>query len=590
MGVRAPGDMPLSEFRFSPRPNRAAEINWRSWGAAAFDEAAAAGRPVFLNLTAVWCHWCHVMDETTLSDPVIISLINDSLVAVRVDADRFPHVQDRYIAGGWPTNAFLTPTGDVLWAGTLIDAAEFKQVAESVLGAWGARRAELEAEIGRRRRALDAARGRPHNLGLVRREAADDIVTAARESFDARNGGFGDAPKFTNTDAIELLYTLAPEDVSFAAMADQTLDGMLAGALWDSVEGGFFRYATAADWTEPRYEKLLEANAALLEAYTCGAWLRGREDWCAIVDRTVAWVEVTLAGSDGLWGGSQSADIEYFNAAAKQRRSLRTPPVDHTVFTAANARWIGALALAGARLNRPLWVRRATHALQTLLSSMRAPDGGFYHFRSEDGAGQADFLFEDTLQCGRAVLAVAQATGDAPLLDEARRIARYMEEKFWADDGAFWDRRATDHDVGALQYRDRPFEPNAEAARFLIDLVHLTGERGWRAHAERILARLGPLAGRYGVAGAVFAHAVHEFFEAPPRVFITVPPNGTGDDLLRAAAFALRVPGLRVWTVPSGHSVGPQSFIAKDRAAAFVWTRRGCSGPIALAQRLVDGL
>ncbi|HEX6065098.1 MAG TPA: DUF255 domain-containing protein, partial [Longimicrobiales bacterium] len=145
-------------FRFSPRPNRAHEIQWRSWGAKAFAEAAAANRPVLLNLTAVWCHWCHLMDETTYSDPALISLINDNFLPIRVDADKHPHVQDRYIAGGWPTNAFLTPTGEVLWSGTYVPPEEFSSVAQSVIDAWRQRHVELQQEIERRRKAMQAAR------------------------------------------------------------------------------------------------------------------------------------------------------------------------------------------------------------------------------------------------------------------------------------------------------------------------------------------------------------------------------------------------------------------------------------------------
>src|SRR5687768_15755313 len=156
-------------FRFSPRPNRAHEIQWRSWGAKAFADAAAANKPVLLNLTAVWCHWCHLMDETTYSDPALISLINENFLPIRVDADKQPHVQDRYIAGGWPTNAFLTPTGEVLWSGTYITADEFRAVATSVLTAWRERRDELASEIEKRRRAMEAARGRGIPFGLVRR-------------------------------------------------------------------------------------------------------------------------------------------------------------------------------------------------------------------------------------------------------------------------------------------------------------------------------------------------------------------------------------------------------------------------------------
>src|SRR5947207_8685895 len=94
-------------FRFSPRPNRAAEIHWRTWSQAAFDEARATKRPVLLSLAAVWCHWCHVLDETTLSDPRVIERLDREFVPVRVDADQRPDVEQRYILGGWPTVAFL---------------------------------------------------------------------------------------------------------------------------------------------------------------------------------------------------------------------------------------------------------------------------------------------------------------------------------------------------------------------------------------------------------------------------------------------------------------------------------------------------
>lgn len=164
-------------FRFSPRPNQAHTIDWRSWGAGAFDEAARADKPMLLNLTTFWCDSCHSMDETTYSDPAITRQINEELIPLRVDADRYPHVHDRYIAGGWPTNAFLTPTGEVLWAGTYVAPEEFVRVAVWVLDAWRNRRSELTAEIVRRRRALDAARSRRTQVGLVRWEAAGLVLS-----------------------------------------------------------------------------------------------------------------------------------------------------------------------------------------------------------------------------------------------------------------------------------------------------------------------------------------------------------------------------------------------------------------------------
>src|SRR5688500_763312 len=252
------------QFRFSTRPNRAHEIQWQPWGKEAFANATAADRPTLLCLTAVWCHWCHQMDETTYSHAALIDLINQNFVPIRVDADQYPHVQDRYIAGGWPTNAFLTPTGEVLWAGTYIEAEQFVAVAESVRTAWSDRRAELGLEIDRRRKALEAARGRVNTIGLVRREAADDVLSAVQDAFDGRNGGFGTAPKYPAPEAIELLMLRGGDHPDERRMAIQTLEGMVAGELWDPVDGGFFRYALAEDWTQPSQEKLLSVNAALL--------------------------------------------------------------------------------------------------------------------------------------------------------------------------------------------------------------------------------------------------------------------------------------------------------------------------------------
>jgi uncharacterized protein len=550
-------------------------VSWRGWGRPAFEEAAATGRPVLLNLTAYWCRHCRLMEETTYADPGIVSLLATSLVPVRVDADRYPHVQDRYIAGGWPTTAFLTPTGEVLWAGTYMDATELRTVADSVLGAWRERRQELEREIERRRFAVEASRSRSEG-GLVRRERADDVLTAAKDAFDPRNGGFGDAPKFPLPELVELLYVHGAEDADCAAMADRTLDGMLAGELWDEANGGFFRYALAEDWTEPRQEKLLDVNAGLLEAYALGSVLRGRADWRARAEGIVAWADGMLA-LDGLWSASERAADD------------GVPAVDPTLITSANARWIHALALAGSRLERPDWVARADAGLRALLELMTTPDGTC-HFREEGGAPSFDVLLIDPLECARAALMLAQATGAAHWTDTARELARRIEARFWNAEGGFSDRVHSADDIGMLRYHDRPFEANAIAARLLLDLSHVTGERHWRALAERTLAAIGAVAGRHGTSAAVFALATEAFFEPPPTVFITGPAaDEDGRTALRHSAFALPVAGLRVWTVPSGHAVGPQTFRADGAAAAWISTRRGCAGPFTAAGLAVHG-
>ncbi|HUH14228.1 MAG TPA: DUF255 domain-containing protein [Longimicrobiales bacterium] len=574
------------DFRFSPRENRAAEIQWRPWGAEAFAEAEAEDRPIFLNLTADWCHFCHGMDEETFSATPVIRLLNERLLPVRVDADRLPHVRDRYISGGWPTNAFLTPAGDVLWSGTSVGDQRLMVVAEQVLDAWANRRAELLEEIERRQRALSAARSRRAAVGLVRREPADDVLTALQDSFDARNGGFGGEPKFPPGEAIEHLYIQAGAHGSDAwvEMADRTLDGILAGELRDPVEGGFFRYALQADWTEPRYEKLLGTNAELLQAYALGARVRGRDDWRAVAEETVAWVERTLALPGGLWAASQAADPDYYTADASAREAMAAPRIDATLFADANAAWIRALATAGAGLGEARWVSRAAEALEPLLDALSDADGELHHYRDDGGPPRVPGLATDLLEAAQACIALAQATGEPRFLRRARSLARTMEARLWQDDGGFLDFAADGPALGALRYPDRPFDVNAAAARLMVDLSLATGERKYRALAERILAVLSPLAGRYGPAAAGFASAVEEFFETPPRVILVGDPRDTAE--LRRAALALPLPDRRVWTLPEGGALGSRHFDPGAAPAAFLCDGQDATGPLRTPEEL----
>lgn len=482
------------------------EINWHSWGAEAFAAAEEQDRPVLLNLTAVWCHWCHLQDETTYSSPDLIKLINENLIAVRVDADQYPHVQDRYIAGGWPTNAFLTPTGEVLWSGTYVAEEQFAQVANSVLGAWAQRRTELKHEIERRRMGIDAARSRQHGVGIVRREAADDVLTAVMDAYDERNGGFGSEPKFPYVDPVELLLVHgAREKTDFLRMAEHTLDGMAAGELWDHEAGGFYRYALAPDWTQPRLEKLLSVNASMLRIYALAGQMMKRAEWQKTARQIVGWVDGRLALTTGLWASSEAADIGL---------------IDPTLYTNYNAQWIKALAFAGARLERDEWVGRAQAALDELLSRMAAPGDLMFHYQAPGESPQAGFHLLDVAEVIGACVSVAQATGSAAQLDHARRLARGMENGLWADDGGFWDRLKGADEAGGLRYRDKPFETNADVARSLNQLAIACRDASLRALVERILALLSSQAGRYGIGGAGYAIAVDEFFGAPAHVFV----------------------------------------------------------------------
>lgn len=571
--------------RLSPDASRAHEIDWRPWGADAFAAAVDRDRPVLLHLAAAWCHWCHVMDETTYSDPEVLAVIARGFVPVRVDVDRHPHVRDRYLAGGWPTVAFLAPTGEVLWAGTAMESDEFLRVAGGVLDGWSRRRESLREEIEKQRRARAAAGRRRAVSGIVRRETADDILTVIQDSADPRDGGLGPPPRFPAPDAVELLFVagIASTNPDWTTLAERHLDGILAGELFDRVEGGFFRYALEEDWLDPQQEKLLTVNAGLVRAYALGAALAGREDWREAATRTVEWVDTTLRRPDGLWAASQEADPEYYGRDQAGRRELGEPWTEPAILTDANAVWIMALADAGGRLGRADWIERAEQGLSTLLDAARSDDA-LRHVADDESAPDVVGLLVDDVTVARAALALAQATGRKSWLETATELVDHMAEKLLQDDGTFRDLPADPDAIGALHWPDTPLDLNGDAARLLLDLALFTGERSYRAMAERLLAALAPGAARYGARAASFGLAVHTFFEAPLTV-VLVGDHATADPL-RRAALAAPAPDRRVWTLAAGGKVAGRTFPDRPAPAAYVCGARACSPALSDPARL----
>src|SRR6266581_7336916 len=252
-------------FHFSPRPNRAGEIQWREWGDEVFHEAQVTGKPILLSLSAVWCHWCHVMDETSYSDEGVISYINEHYIPVRVDNDQRPDVNSRYNMGGWPTTAFLTPDGDVLAGATYVPPDQMKDLLPKVNVYYRSNRDEVAQRVAEARLRRVDAMGE-QSSGALTPAIFEDVLQNIVSNYDPVFGGFGEAPKFPHTDAIDLLLYAhrRNRDRDLLHIARKTLEMMGNGELFDHEWGGFFRYATRRDWSEPHYEKMLEDNAKLL--------------------------------------------------------------------------------------------------------------------------------------------------------------------------------------------------------------------------------------------------------------------------------------------------------------------------------------
>src|SRR3990172_434294 len=313
------------QFHFSPRPNRAQEVPWRPWGEEAFREAPEQKKPVLLGISAVWCHWCHVMDETTYSDEEVIRLIGERFVPVRVDNDQRPDVNARYNMGGWPTTAFLTPEGEVLAGMTYVAPEQFRQVLEQLSAHYRENRQEIGRKVAEVRERRQAVVGEMGGEGELSDQVLQDVLTAISDVYDPVHGGFGSQPKFPHTDAIDLLLYAHQRrnDPDLLHMARKTLERMAAGGVFDQVWGGFFRYATNRDWSVPHFEKMLEDNASLLRNFLRLYRITGDEQHAAVARRIIEYLDGWLSDPEtGAFYGSQDADEEFcaLDAGARAQR------------------------------------------------------------------------------------------------------------------------------------------------------------------------------------------------------------------------------------------------------------------------------
>src|SRR4029079_13429867 len=186
-----------TQFHSSPRPNRASEIAWNQWSHEAFERAQRDDKPVLLGISAVWCHWCHVMDETSYSDSDVIQLINERFVAIRVDNDQRPDINARYNMGGWPTTAFLTPAGEVMAGMTYIPPDQMRDVLNQVSAYYKDNKASIEEKIAQLTENRERAAA-PDDGGedALSDQILRDVLHAAQDGYDPVFGGFGNEPKF----------------------------------------------------------------------------------------------------------------------------------------------------------------------------------------------------------------------------------------------------------------------------------------------------------------------------------------------------------------------------------------------------------
>ena len=493
-------------------------VDWYEWGEEAFTAARERDVPIFLSVGYAACHWCHVMAHETFEDPRLAGLINEAFVAVKVDREERPDVDSIYMAatqamtgrGGWPMTVFLTPEQEPFWAGTYFPPTSrggmpgFDDVVAAISQAWRERRDDVGAQVAQLTDAVTAQTAQRLDNEVDAEALLDDAVAALRRDFDAHAGGFGGAPKFPPTLALNALFD-APHG---AELIEPTLAAMAAGGIHDQLAGGFARYSVDRHWVVPHFEKMLYDNALLLGCYARAAVRWPDAGFAEVASRIVAWLDAelvtetggyassldadsadpvtgqvvegafyvwtpaqlveALGESDGTWAAKlfdvteagtfehgastlqlrdrQRALAEPERYVAVCQRLLRAraerprPGRDDKIVTAWNAMLITSLATAAMLINEPGWLDKAALLAETLWSKHWI-EGRLRRSSLGDQVGGHAGVLEDYGTLAHAFLTLACATGDAGWLARADDLIEVAQAQF-VDDGKYFDTAA----------------------------------------------------------------------------------------------------------------------------------------------------
>ena len=545
-------------------------VDWYPWGPEALSRARRENKPILLSIGYSACHWCHVMARESFEDPEIAELINRNFVPIKVDREERPDLDQVYMravqgmtgSGGWPMTVFLLPDGAPFFAGTYFPPTDrygmpaFGRVLTAVGDAFVNRTAEVEATATQVREYLQRPVV-PLAAGALTPELLDEAYTRLAREHDPAHGGFGGAPKFPQPMLIDfaLRTQRRRHEPAALAIAQQTLQAMAAGGMYDQLGGGFHRYSVDERWLVPHFEKMLYDNALLPRAYLDAWQVTGDGVFRRVAEETLEFVRRELRSQEGGFYSSLDADSEgeegrfYIWTAHELEKALGVddaaavarafdvteagnfegrnilhpvtpaattvmdrvrerllaareqrvrPHRDEKVIAGWNGLMLRAFAEAGRVLDRPDLVSTAEASARFLLTRMRR--GERMQRSYKDGRATLAGYLEDQAAVADGLLSLYEATFDAGWLDEVRRLVHEMLAAFWDESrAAFFD---TAQDQEPLVVRPQDVTDNAVpsgtsmAVDVLLRAGMLLGEDAWIAIARSTLERLAPTAAK----------------------------------------------------------------------------------------------
>jgi uncharacterized protein YyaL (SSP411 family) len=503
-------------------------VDWFPWGEEALSRARDEDRPIMLSIGYAACHWCHVMERESFEDELTARVLNEHFVAVKVDREERPDLDSIYMdavvaltgSGGWPMTVFLTPAGEPFFGGTYFPPEprhglpSFKQVLLGVAEAWREQRSQVETSS---RDLTEHIRSSAH-LTPSREPLTDAVLVEAeqrlRESFDARWGGWGTAPKFPPAPVLEFLLRRGETE-----MTRRTLDGMALGGMYDLVGGGFHRYSVDERWLVPHFEKMLYDNALLASVYLHAARRFDEPRYRRVADQTLDYLLRELALDGGGFASAQDADTDGIEgltfswAPGEGAPENLLQPFEHGRFVLrgeldeptrqrlfelreerpkparddkAIASWNG-LALAalaqGGRLDAAITLG------EFLLGPLSTAEGRL-HRTWRDGVSKGTGYLEDYADVAYGLMELHVATGDPRWLREAHRLALLAIDLF-ADPGGGFFQTPVDGEQLVARKKELDDHPtpsgNAMLAYVLLRLGRIWAEDRLEQHGVSVL-------------------------------------------------------------------------------------------------------
>ena len=465
------------------------KIKWRNWDESLFTDAQKDSRLIFLFLSPAWCTPCDRMEKEVLSTDNVAALVNQNYLPVKIDADRYPNLYDRYHLGGYPTCVVLTPDARVIGGGNYLPVDSLTMLLSQIDEYWKNKR---EMVLGQ----ADKLQGLYEQAAKYRKsQPLSEIAILQAESvvkrqYDSTYGGFFTQPKFPQPDVNEFMFSaVGPAGGPiFKPEVIKTLDAQLG--LLDTVWGGFYRYAAFADWTGPSCEKLLDLNAKLLSNYLDGFQLARDDKYKRAAELTIGYFDRFLRGADG-WGfynsqqgtvkGGKVADSKaYFALSNDERLKLGVPTIDSSIYTEPNCDAVRAYLKAMRVLGRQDCADYAVKTLEQLTAKALATDGSVAHDPLRP-AQSAHSLLPDQVAMLQAFLDAFETLGNRDYLTRAEKIARYVSENMVDhDSGGVYYEPSVAGRLGRMSVPVKPYNYNCDVVVAMLRLSYLTAVDEYR--------------------------------------------------------------------------------------------------------------